>query len=50
MTMLEKIRKIDLDEKILDEHKNSHTKKTKFYNNYEMIFEESLRAAMGQGW
>ena len=29
--------------------KNSHTR-LKLCNNYEKIFEESIRAAMGQGW
>ncbi|MDH3312178.1 MAG: hypothetical protein OEM28_03405 [Nitrosopumilus sp.] len=47
MAMLEKTRKRDLDDKKIEKF---HAKKTKFYNNYEMIFEESLRDAMGQGW
>lgn len=46
MIML-KTRKRDLDD---EKNKKFHAKQTKFYHNYEMVFEESLRAAMGQGW
>ena len=33
----------------IKKNKNSHTR-LKLCNNYEKIFEESIRAAMGQGW
>ncbi|MDH3203610.1 MAG: hypothetical protein OEL81_02895 [Nitrosopumilus sp.] len=45
--MLENTQKRDLSNKKI---KKFHVKQTKFYDNYEMLFEESLRTAMGQGW